>query len=240
MTTTLEPTTDIDVDTQFDAAAVADTSKPERSRRRGSAGKRMLFFDLIGPLVAYKVARESGLGTVGALLVSALFPLIGLALNAREQRKLDTFGLTVLIGTAAGGLLSLIFDSPRPTLIFTSVLPTLTFAVGCLVSLRRKPMLFEVSLAAIGGPSSKKGAEFARKWDELDGFRRYFATITMVWGTAYVLEAGVKIAVILHSSTGHALASVSLLSTGIAIVLGLWTAAYGNWKQRHGAQVVAR
>jgi uncharacterized membrane protein len=200
----------------------------------------MLFFDLLGPLLAYKVAREQGIGTVGALLISSLFPLIGLALNARDGHKLDLFGLTVLIGTGAGGILSLIVDSPRPTLIFTSVLPTLTFAIGCLMSLRRTPMLFELSLAAIGGPGSQKGAEFTRKWNELAGFRRYFRNITMVWGTAYVLEAGVKIAIVMHSSTGRALASVSLLSTGIAIALGIWTAAYGNWQQRHSPKTTAR
>ena len=193
----------------------------------------MLTFDLVGPLVAYKELRIHSVGTVTALLVAAAFPLAGVLLTAFRERHVDALGLTVMVGTGAGAVLSLIFNSPRPTLIFTGVVPGFAFAVACLLSLRRKPLIYQIALTYLGGPDVGRGAKFASRWHEQPGFRRYFRNVTAGWGIAYLLESGIKTAIVFATSTGSALALVGSLSFVVVGVLGAWTAVYAHLAQRH-------
>jgi hypothetical protein len=203
-----------------------------RPSRRWVAPVRMLGFDLIGPLVAYRELRTHSVGTVTALLVAAAFPLVGVLLTAVRARHIDAIGLTVVVGTGAGAVLSLIFGSPRPTLVFTGVLPGFAFAVACLLTVRRTPLIYQIALTYFGGPHVPRGAAFALRWQEQAGFRRYFRRVTLGWGATYLVESAVKTAVVFTTSTGKALAAVGSLSLIVVIALSGWTAAYAVFVQR--------
>jgi hypothetical protein len=192
----------------------------------------MLAFDIAGPLLAYRLVRDNSGGTVTALLVASAIPLLGVILTAIRERHLDPLGLIVMIGTGAGGLLSVLVDSPRPTLLFTTVLPTFAFGIGCLVSLRRTPLLYSIALAFVGGPDSPKGKGFAADWRDHAGFRRYFRNVTLAWGLTYLVESAAKTAIIARSSTGTSLALAGTLSTVVTALLIVGMLVYARIAQR--------
>jgi hypothetical protein len=152
--------------------------------------------------------------------------------GALRDRRLDTIGLTVLLGTGSGAVLSVIVNSPRPTLLFTGVVPIVVFAIACLLSLRRSPLIYEIALAYFGGPHSDRGAKFAARWDDEAGFRRYFRRVTTGWGVAYLAEASVKTTIVLTASTGTALVATGALSFAVLGLLAAWMIIYAYVAQR--------
>ena len=55
-------------------------------------------FDTAGPLVVYQVLRSHGASEVKALVLSGIFPALGVALNFIRHRRLDAIGA---LGVAA-------------------------------------------------------------------------------------------------------------------------------------------
>src|SRR5262249_57049914 len=86
-------------------------SRSDASRSAGSSaakGGRLLsismivIFDIAAPLVAYNVLRSAGLTAVTALLLSGVFPALGVAIGVIRHRRLDVVGAVVLAGIVVG------------------------------------------------------------------------------------------------------------------------------------------
>ena len=73
----------------------------------------ILVFDLGGPLVAYSLLRSGGMSTVAALIISGIFPALGIAIGALVDRRLDIIGVVVLAGLVVGTVLGLISNNAR-------------------------------------------------------------------------------------------------------------------------------
>lgn len=84
----------------------------------------------------------------------------------------------VLAGIAVGAVLGLVFQSARPVMVEGSV-PTAVFAVGCLASLRGRPLMFGFAMEFLG-PDSAKGREMTALW-QYDGYRHVWRVITAAW-----------------------------------------------------------
>src|SRR5215469_7124940 len=162
-------------------------------------------FDIAAPLATYYLLRSAGLTAVEALLISGVFPALGVGMSALRNRRLDVIGALVLAGIAVGTVLGLVFNSPRLLLVEGSV-PTGIFGVACLGSLRaRRPLMFSFAVE-FNGPDTAKGREMTRLW-QYEGFRRIFRIITAVWGVGFLLEAALLVIMIYNPSTGTDLAS---------------------------------
>src|ERR1700722_20087026 len=60
----------------------------------------MIFvFDIAGPLAAYSLLRSAGLTSVRALVLSGVFPALGVAVTYARARRLDAIG-----GGGVGGI----------------------------------------------------------------------------------------------------------------------------------------
>ncbi len=55
-------------------------------------------FDIVGPLATYSMVRSAGLGAVPALLLSGVFPALGVLLGFARHRRVDAVGVLVLAG----------------------------------------------------------------------------------------------------------------------------------------------
>ena len=160
-------------------------------------------FDIGGPLLAYHLLQSNGVGTVPALVLSGVLPAIGVIIGIIRHRRVDAVGVLVLAGIVVGAILGLVSRNPKLVLDEGSV-STGVFGLICLGSLATdKPMMYRFALEFMG-PDTERGREFAdlRQYKE---FRRAFVVITVVWGTAYLVEAAVRVLIVQETSAGTAL-----------------------------------
>jgi intracellular septation protein A len=115
-------------------------------------------FDLGGPLITYALLRSAGMSTVAALVISGIFPALGIITGALVDRRLDIIGVVVLAGLAVGTVLGLISHNARLYLLEGAV-PSLVFALACLASLRMsKPLIYRFAVELLG-PDSPRGRD---------------------------------------------------------------------------------
>jgi hypothetical protein len=195
----------------------------------------ILVFDLGGPLAAYSLLRSGGMGTVGALIISGIFPALGIAIGALVDRRLDIIGVVVLAGLVIGTVLGLISNNARLYLVEGAV-PSLVFALACLVSLRAaKPLIYRFAVELLG-PDTPKGRDVIGAW-RYPRFRRAFQVITAAWGVAYLIEVAARLAVVETASTGIALLFSKLVPYVFALGLSLWTLGYGEHEKKKAEQL---
>ncbi|HLK78934.1 MAG TPA: VC0807 family protein [Streptosporangiaceae bacterium] len=223
------------MDARPDAGPTAGT-RPEIAGRLRSIA-RIAVIDIAAPLIAYDLLRSAGMSTVTALVLSGVFPALGVAVGVIRHRRLDVVGALVLAGIVAGAVLGLISHSTRLVLLEGSV-PTAIFGVACLGSLgTRRPLMFGMSVEFVG-PDTAKGREMINLW-QYAGFRRIFRVITAVWGVGFLLEAALRVAIVYNTSTGTAL-SLSKITPYIWIgVFMTWTVAYGRYQAKKGQRMMA-
>lgn len=210
------------------SAAVAPA--PDRARFLPLA--KIAVFDVAGPLVAYSLLRSAGLSTVSALVLSGIFPALGVALGMARDRRADAFGVLVLLGIAVGTGVGLAGGSARLVLLEGSV-PTAVFGTVCLGSLwTRRPLMYRFAVEFIG-PDTPKGRDFADRWRYAE-FRHAFRVVTVVWGAAFLAEAAARIVIVESTTLGTALGISKVTPFAVAGVLIAWNVAYGRRAQRRG------
>ena len=208
-----------------------------RLRNRLEPLAMIAVFDIAGPLVTYSMVRSAGLGAVPALLLSGVFPALGVLLGFARHRRVDAVGILVLAGVAAGTVLGLVSGNERLILAEGSV-PTAIFGLACLGSLwASRPLIFRFALEFIGA-DTPKGRDFVAKW-QYAGFRHAFRLLTVVWGAAYLAEAAARVVIIEMASPGAALAVSKIMPYVVAALLIGWTNVYGRRARRRGEQLAA-
>ncbi len=216
------------MDTGSDARQTPETTPAKGARLRSIA--MIVIFDVGGPLLAYKLLRSAGLTTVTALVLSGVFPALGVAISAVRHHRLDVVGALVLAGILVGTVLGLISHNARLVLVEGSV-PTAIFGAGCLGSLwARRPLIYIFALELIG-PDTAKGQEMTLYWHH-PGFRRSFRVITAVWGAGFLLEAALLVVIVYNTSTGTALAISKFMPYLFIAILVAWTVAYGRYQRK--------
>jgi hypothetical protein len=197
----------------------------------------IIVFDLGGPLLAYALLHAAGLSPVTALVLSGVLPALGIAISALAESRMDVIGVVVLAGIAVGTILGLTSHNARLYLLEGSV-PSVVFALGCLLSLRwRKPLIFRLAVELLG-PDTAKGRDVTGAW-RYPVFRRAFAVITAWWGFAYLVEAAIRVAIVSATSTGVALICSKLVPYLFAIALSVWTLMYGEHEKRKAERLAA-
>ena len=197
----------------------------------------ILVFDLGGPLLAYTLLRSGGMSTVAALIISGIFPALGIAIGALVDRRLDIIGVVVLAGLAVGTVAGLISNNARLYLVEGAV-PSLVFALACLGTLRAsKPLIYRFAVELLG-PDTPKGRDVIGAW-QYPGFRRAFQVITAAWGVAYLIEVAARLVVVETTSTGIALLFSKLVPYAFALGLSVWTLVYGEHEKKKAEQLAA-
>ncbi len=204
--------------------------------RLRSVGK-IVIIDIAAPLIAYSLLRSAGMSTVTALVLSGVFPAIGVAIGIIQHRRLDVVGALVLVGIIVGTVLGLVSHNAKLVLVEGSV-PTAIFGLGCLGSLwTQRPLMFSFAVEFVG-PDTARGREMLGLW-QYEGFRRIFRTITAVWGIGFLLEAALRVVIVYTTSTNTALAVSKVMPYIWAGVFMAWTVGYGKYQGRKGQRMMA-
>jgi len=194
-------------------------------------------FDIAGPLVAYSMLRSAGQSQVSALILSGAFPALGILAGVIRHRRVDTIGVLVLAGIAAGTVLGLLSGSPRLVLAEGSV-PTAVFGLLCLGSLRaRRPLIYRFAIEFIGA-GTPRGREFESLW-QYPAFRHSFRLYTLVWGVVYLAEAVARVVIVETASTSTALSVSKVMPYVVAGALIAWMTAHGRRARREGERRAA-
>jgi hypothetical protein len=210
---------------------------PARLRNRLEPLAMIAVFDIAGPLLTYSTVRSAGLGAVPALLLSGVFPALGVLVGFARHRRVDAVGILVLAGVAVGTILGLVSGNERLILAEGSV-PTAIFGLACLGSLwAGRPLIFRFALEFIGA-GTPQGRDFVAKW-QYPGFRRVFRLMTVVWGAAYLAEAAARVVIIEMVPAGTALTVSKIMPYVVAALLIGWTNVYGRRARRRGSGLAA-
>jgi len=223
------------VDTS-DAREAAVTAPAKGGRLRSLAV--IVIFDVAAPLATYYALRSAGLSAVPALLISGVFPALGVTIGVVRNHRLDAIGVLVLAGIVVGTVLGLVSHSARLILVEGSV-PTAVFGVACLGSLlrARRPLMFTLALE-FAGPDTAQGREMVQLWD-YEGFRRIFRIITVVWGCGFLVEAALRVLIVYSTSTGTALTLSKITPYVFVVIFSAWTIFYGRYQRRKGERMAA-
>ncbi len=187
----------------------------------------MLVLDGVLPFLLYLILRPRFASTsVVPLAVAVLFPLLGNALNLVRHRRLDTFGLLVLLSLGAS-LGVLLLGGNQRLLLLTRSLVGPAMGLACLVSLLLpKPLAFYMVRQFLTGDDPQPGAAFDTLWHS-PSVRSASRLMTLVWGLAMVGEFVVRIVLVLTLSVVQVLALSQVVMMVVSIGLGVWNVAFG-------------
>ncbi|MEV6924745.1 hypothetical protein AB0M46_09570 [Dactylosporangium sp. NPDC051485] len=71
-----------------------------------------------------------------------------------------------------------------------------------------------------------RAAEFERKWTNLPQFRRSFRIMSAVWGGGLLLDAIVRVPLVLALSTSAAVTASTVLFIAVMVLLALWNVRF--------------
>ncbi|WP_051797560.1 VC0807 family protein [Streptomyces sp. NRRL S-337] len=170
------------------ATGGADASYPDGTRRR-PAFLIPLIVNLLLPFVAYYVLRAQDIAQWQALLLSGAIPAAHAVGTAVVRRRVEFFDLLVVALLVVSAVTSLISGSPRVLLLKDAAIPAV-LGVWILSSLfAARPLAYQFG-RRLRGPGAEKAAE--RTWREQPDFRAALRSLTVLWGSAQLVDAALS------------------------------------------------
>ena len=216
-----------------DPPQVPPTAQVQRPSVRGLVPSLLL--NAVAPYVAYQVLTANGVEPVQALQTSAIFPIVGIARGYMRTRRLDIIGLVSLVFIVLGVATSLISGDPRFILIKESLL-TGAFGLVCLATLLMpRPLMFYFGRQFVSGGDPARAAAFEARW-QYPVFRAVCRTMTLVWGVALLIEAGLRVGLSFVLPISVFLLVSPTLAIGVTLALISWTTAYARRSARRAIE----
>jgi hypothetical protein len=160
-----------------------------------------------------------------ALAVATTFPVGKSIYDVAKRRQLDPISVIVLLGIVASALALLAGGSPRLLLVRESLF-TAVFGLACFGSLLlRRPMMFYFGRHFLAGDDPLKLRRFEAGW-ALAEVRFTHRLITVVWGSVYLGEFALRVALILLVPVAWVLAISPVLFGSLTLVTIVWTFRY--------------
>ncbi|GAA2391798.1 VC0807 family protein [Dactylosporangium salmoneum] len=184
-----------------------------------------LLWDVGLSLAAYFVAHWLGASDYVALLAGSVAALARVLYVAVRSRKFDVFA-AVMLGVFLVGLgLSFLTGSAKFLLVkesFGTGTAGLAFIGSCFIG---RPLIYHAALRMQQGDPAR-AAEFERKWTDLPQFRRSFRIMSAVWGGGLLLDAIVRVPLVLALSTSAAVTASTVLFIAVMVLLALWNVRF--------------
>ena len=197
--------------------------------------------DIGATIALFSIARANGASDVVAYLVSGIGPLVSIGIEYLRHRRIDTFGVAVIVLVVVSAAVSLIGSTdPKMLLLKDSVL---TGAIGLAILLTLTPLFARPLMFYFGRKFGTDGTdEGVLYWNSLwkfPGFRHSQRVITAVWGVGFMVEAALKTGwvLLLPFDTAFMLNQIGPLAATIGLMV--WTAVYGKKQAAAGARRAA-
>jgi len=185
------------------------------------------------PVVIYDLA-DARLGDVGALIASAVPPILWSGLEFARRRRVDALSILVLAGIAFS-LLALVGGGGARFLQLRENL--VTGAIGLLFLgsvVVRRPMMFYLARATMMRNSAAEAANFEQMRDS-DRFKRTMLVMTLVWGFGLIGRTAAACALVFSVAIPTYLILSPILGYASMGALGFWTFWYARRQRARGA-----
>ena len=178
------------------------------------------------PLLLYRLAKHYvSASEVVALVIAATFPLAKSTFELARRRRLDPVAVIVLLGIVVSGIGVLRGGSPRLLLIRESLF-TGALGLACFGSLLLpRPLMFYFGRHFLAGDDPARRAEFDASWQR-PGVRFVHRLITVVWGSAFLGEFAIRVALVYTLPAAAVLVISPIILGVITVGTFIWTFAY--------------
>jgi hypothetical protein len=213
--------TDIRHTTMDTPAPAAARSRFSWRRALGSIGLSLII-NAVCPYLIYRAfAPHYPPNDVTPLLVSTVFPLLGLVLGAARQRMVDTIAIVSLVEIAISVVVTLVAQDVRLALIARALQGTLTGLFFIFTTLVNRPLLYYVARQFVAANSPKLVAGFEEA-NRRDG-RHTFRQLTVFWGLTVIFASLANLALALTVSPANYLLYSPVIGIGTNVVMIAWT-----------------
>lgn len=205
---------------------------------------RSLVLDIVAPVALFYGIRGAGGSLWLALAAGGVCPVISTVAGLATRRRTGMTGLVMLAALAASAALSLISGSPRALLARDGLVTAGWAGYMYLSLLASRPATFTVSRPLLEGRRVFDSAARSwvrppkTSWDELwarsPRFRQIWRTCSVIWGTAILADAVVRVlmAAVLPVSVVPALGATLWPVTFVVlqVVTNVYFARSGFWR----------
>ncbi len=165
---------------------------PTPPRLSGQLG--LLAVDIGAPVALYYVLHSAGVSNLAALSITAVLPALSACYKLAVQRRVDPVALVVLATITVSIIVSVIAHSPRFLLARDGLITALWGLWFFATLAARRPAAFIFARSFMEGRKIFGTRSWDSLWETNERFRRIWRTSTVIWGTALLVDAALRIA----------------------------------------------
>ncbi len=208
---------------------------PATSRSKaalGLAGSVVVNFAL--PFLIYQaVTHYTNVSQLLALVLAGLPSTIEGIAGLLRRKRIDPLAGLTLAGITLSLILIALGASPTVYLMRESFF-TAALGLACLVSLLfPRPLMFYAGRHFATGNRRELIPWFDSLW-QYPAFRAVQRNLSLGWGLGFLLEAGIRVILVLTLSAAEVLLFSSLILYGVTGALLAWTLLYTQWARKRG------
>jgi hypothetical protein len=190
-------------------------------------------------LIYWTLTSHTTISQFVALVISSIPSVIGSIVGVIRRKQIDFLGGIVLSGIAISLIVIALGGNPKILLIRESFF-TGAFGLAFLVSLLLpRPLMFYISRHFISGNDPANVAHVNLFW-QYESFRRSMRVMSAVWGIGLLLEAVIRISLVVTLNVTQFLAISPFVIDGIIALLIIWTFSYSRTGRQRSAELMQR
>ncbi|CAE6816527.1 VC0807 family protein [Paraburkholderia haematera] len=189
------------------------------------------------PWLAYRLALPH-LGETGALIASAVPPIVWSLIELVRFRRVDALSVMVVAGIVLSVAAMALGGSPRMLLLRESLVSGAVGVVFLLSLPMHRPLIFYLARATVAREMEGGAARFETLWRERPALVSAIRFMTLVWGVGLTGETALRAWMALTWPVERFLVVSPFIGYGIYGGLALWTLWYRKtMRSRAEAQV---
>ncbi|PRY00126.1 VC0807 family protein [Paraburkholderia sp. BL25I1N1] len=177
------------------------------------------------PWLAYRLALLH-LGETGALIASAVPPIVWSLIELARFRRVDALSVIVLAGIVLSVAAMALGGSPRMLLLRESLVSGAIGVVFLLSLPMRRPLIFYLARATVAREMEGGAARFEALWQERPALVSAMRLMTLVWGVGLTGETALRAWMALTWPIERFLVVSPFIGYAIYGGLALWTFWY--------------
>ncbi|MGQ7938532.1 VC0807 family protein [Paraburkholderia sp. D1E] len=184
-----------------------------------------LAINFLLPWLAYRLALPH-LGETGALIASAVPPIVWSLIELIRFRRVDALSVMVVAGIVLSVAAMALGGSPRMLLLRESLVSGAVGVVFLLSLPMRRPLIFYLARATVAREMEGGAARFEALWRERPALVSAMRLMTLVWGIGLTGETALRAWMALTWPIERFLVISPFIGYGIYSALALWTLWY--------------
>jgi hypothetical protein len=177
------------------------------------------------PWLAYRFALPH-LGETGALIASAVPPIVWSLIELVRFRRVDALSVMVVAGIVLSVAAMALGGSPRMLLLRESLVSGAVGVVFLLSLPMRRPLIFYLARATVAREMAGGAERFETLWRERPALVSAMRLMTLVWGVGLTGETALRAWMALTWPIERFLVVSPFIGYGIYGALTLWTLWY--------------